>query len=147
MNFNVIVVDDDTINLRLWKKILDRIPGCHYRVATDFDEARDLIERQPPDLLISDIILPTQSGYEIADYLHTRHPATPIILTTAYQCDLSRFDLANPRFHILYKPYQNLALVHQLIARILHQENIFEDLQEDSFSENEIFPAVMEWKL
>ena len=61
--------------------------------------------------------------------------------------DLSRFDLSDCRFHLLHKPYGDISALKVFLRHIIDGDNSFDDLSEDSFSENEDYPQVTEWKL
>jgi len=69
-----------------------------------------------------------------------------IILTTAYRAELSRFHLPHKKFHILYKPYSDLEELKKLLMHLIENDSNYEDMSEDSFSENEDFPEIIEWK-
>jgi hypothetical protein len=47
----------------------------------------------------------------------------------------------------LYKPYSDVNDIQLFINHLLHKEDVYSDVSEDSFKENELFPDVMEWKL
>lgn len=143
----VIILDEDPTYLRMWEKIFNRIPECHYFLTSDPLAAKKMIQSQKVDLVISEIVLPVLDGYSIADLTHKNHPDAEVLLTTAYDCDLTRFNLKNPHFSILYKPYNNINDIQKFICHLINHEDVFSDVSEDSFSENEIYPEVMEWKL
>jgi DNA-binding NtrC family response regulator len=144
---NVVIVENDPTYLKMWEKIFKDLPDCKYMITNDPASATNLIRTQPIDLVISEIIFPDTDGYTIAEFTHKHHPCAEILLTTAYDCDLSRFNLKNPHFSILYKPYNNIADIQKFIRHLVHHEDVFSDASEDSFSENESYPEVMEWKL
>lgn len=143
----VIVVDDDPIYLRVWEKVFWGIADCHYCLTNDPVAVLALLKETPVDLIISDIVMGTHSGYDIASAVHKEHPEVQLLLTTGYDCNIKRFALENPQFHILYKPYQNITNIQRFVQHLLRRENVFEDTSEDSFSENEHYPNVMEWRL
>jgi len=145
--YNIVVLDEDPTYLRMWEKIFHRIEGCNYHLTSEPKAAEKIIESENVDLVISEVVLPTSDGYTIAEKAHQANPKTEVVLTTAYDCDLSRFNLKNPHFSILYKPYNNIQDIQRFIDHLMHHEDVFSDISEDSFSENEDFPSVMEWKL
>jgi len=120
---------------------------CNYNITNDPEAAISLIKSQEVDLVICEIVLPSTDGYKIAELVHRYHPNTEVLLTTAYDCDLTRFDLKNPHFNILYKPYNNILDIQKLINHLLRHEDALSDASEDSVSENESYPEVLEWKL
>lgn len=52
--------------------------------ASSGDEARDLIETQSPDLVISDIEMPGMSGLELAEWLAKARPDTRMLILTTF---------------------------------------------------------------
>lgn len=146
-NLSVVVLDDDPTYLKMWERIFKNIPDCNCRLTNNAEAAKKMIKTGHVDLVICEIILPTLDGYSIAELAHKFHPDANVLLTTAYDCNLTRFNLKNPHFSILYKPYNNINDIQRFITHLLHNENVYDDVSEDSFSENESYPQVMEWKL
>jgi len=52
--------------------------------AADGDEARELIERRGPDLVISDIEMPGLTGLELAEWLARDHPGIRVMILTTF---------------------------------------------------------------
>lgn len=144
---NVVVVEDDPTFLKFWGRIMDEIGVKNYRLFSDSDEALAYLKEAPCSLLISDVIMTKINGYDLARKALKLYPGCNVILTTAYSTDLSRFLLADQRFHLLHKPYTDLAALKRFIKHIINGDTSFDDISEDSFSKNEDFPQVMEWKL
>jgi len=143
----IVIVDDDPVYLTFWRRILTDIGVSNLRLTSDPREAMKMLKKSPCRLLISDIIMPHIKGYELARFVNETYPDCPIILTSGFSTDLSRFDLSNPRFHLLHKPYTDLKDLRNFLKHILNGDDTFEDISEDSFSENEDYPEVVEWKL
>jgi signal transduction histidine kinase len=81
---SILVVDDDQRNVRLVESIL-RTHGYTVLQAYDGDEALQIVQTRPPDLLLLDVMMPKMSGFEVCRTLRTR-PETqllPIIMITA----------------------------------------------------------------
>ena len=143
----VVIIETDRTYQKFWERIFARIDNCHADITGDTNSALHLLKKNDVDLVISEVLLPHLNGYEIAKKAHKYHPSTEVILTTSYDCDLDRFDLKNPHFSILYKPFDNIDDIERFVRHILNHEDVFSDASEDSFSENDSFPEVMEWKL
>lgn len=83
----VIVVDDEVDSRQLVKRVLE---GCGARVvpAASAQEALELMAQEPPDMLISDIGMPVQDGYELIRKVRSLPPdrggRTPAAALTAF---------------------------------------------------------------
>lgn len=144
---NVLIVEDDPTYRHLWKRIINDLGVQNFWSVQTPDKAKAILEKGKPDLLISDVVLPGISGYDLAKLARKKYPAMEILLTTGYQTDLSRFDLEGLKCHLLHKPYHNLKDVVMLLKHLLNKENAFAGMDEDSFSDNEDFPEITEWTL
>lgn len=143
----VLVVEDDPTFRSFWTRLFADMGVNNYVILSDPKEAIRYIERDHFTLLISDVVMPHLNGYQLAQYACKYHPEIQIVLTTGYSTDLSRFDLKDCRFHLLHKPYCNISEIKKLIGHLINGEDVFEDASEDSFSENEDYPLVTEWRL
>ena len=143
----VIVVEDDTTFLSFWKRFLEGIGIYDYILVSNPYEAKETLSRVSCKLLISDINMRGINGYELAKLACDFNTECRVILTTAYGANLKRFGLKNCSFHLLYKPYNDIGELTKLIRHLIAGESSFDDLSEDSWSENEDYPEVIEWKL
>ncbi len=81
---SILVVDDNEPNLELLQAYLEDI-GCAIRAARDGLEAVSAIEREPPDLILLDVMMPRMSGFQLCSKIK-QDPATrdiPIVMVTA----------------------------------------------------------------
>lgn len=114
----LLVVDDDPIILTLLEHILAR-EGFDVRKASSGKEAVDLVESMGtiPDLILSDVMLPYLSGFELVSMLRAREgwERVPIVMLTAkgQEADIKRaFDAGADDY--LVKPFQP----GELLARL-----------------------------
>src|SRR5262245_20251326 len=80
----ILIVDDSQPN-RLYLRTLLRPGGHRLLEAADGAQALELVRQEQPDLVISDILMPTMDGYQFARQLRSE-PAvagTPVIFFTA----------------------------------------------------------------
>lgn len=143
----VLVVEDDPTMLAFWDRLLMKLGVTQRVLLTSAIQAKNLLDHSDFDLLISDIIMPYINGYDLARHARDSIKDIEIVLTTAYSTDLSRFNLKGLRLHLIHKPYIDLGGLSKMIAHLLHDEDVFEDAEEDSWSDNEDYPEVTEWKL
>jgi PAS domain S-box-containing protein len=80
---NILIVDDSATS-RTWARVVLERAGYSVREAEDGGEALVMIEAQPPDLILLDVILPGLDGYVVTRRLRQdpRYQAIPIILVT-----------------------------------------------------------------
>jgi len=80
----VLAVDDDSLNLKIVENVLGKE---QYRImkASSASEALFLLEQQPADLVIADVMMPYMSGYELTRTIRERFSMVelPILLLTA----------------------------------------------------------------
>lgn len=101
---DILIVDDDREFCQLIHRYLQS-SGQNYRVrfAYDGEEGWATLLRQPPDLVILDVIMPGKSGFEIIE-LMKENPAfgkTNIILITGTQFDRDIQETYESQIHIV----------------------------------------------
>ena len=61
---DILVVDDTEINLEVTRSLLE-LRGHRVRLARNGSEALTMAQEQPPDLILSDILMPVMDGYAL----------------------------------------------------------------------------------
>lgn len=81
----IYVVDDDTINLRLIKAILNQHEFENLQLFTNGHDLLSTMEEKCPDLILLDIMMPELSGYDILEIVKQRNvwKHIPVIVITA----------------------------------------------------------------
>ncbi len=84
-NMLIYVVDDDPINLRLIKAILNQNGFYNLTLLNNGNELLESMEKNKPDILLLDIMMPELSGYDILEILKQRNvwKHIPVIVITA----------------------------------------------------------------
>ena len=77
------IVDDDRSIRWVFEKALSR-EGISYNSFSSAREALDALSGGPPQVLISDIRMPGESGIELLQQVKEKYPAVPVIVMTAY---------------------------------------------------------------
>jgi CheY-like chemotaxis protein len=80
---NILVVDDHAANRKVLRVMLEAA-GLSVFEAEDGVEALALLEREPVDAIISDILMPRMDGYRFCQEVHRsqRHKSIPLIFYT-----------------------------------------------------------------
>jgi signal transduction histidine kinase/ActR/RegA family two-component response regulator len=79
----VLVVDDDSDARDLLRQMFAE-GGADVIVGSGADEAADLVERERPDVLVSDVAMPRRDGYDLLRDLRTRGFRLPAIALSAF---------------------------------------------------------------
>jgi DNA-binding response OmpR family regulator len=81
--FDVLVVEDDA-TLRQQTAQLIALWGYQVRTATDVAAAIAELKRAPVDIILTDLMLPDQPGYDLMRWSQEHPPAPPLLVMTAY---------------------------------------------------------------
>ncbi len=77
------VVDDDRSIRWVLEKAL-KSAGMEVRTFENGDSALRILDKQQPDVIISDIRMPGMDGFTLLERIHTYNPALPVIIITAH---------------------------------------------------------------
>jgi len=128
MSSHRILVVDDKRDLAqgvalILKKLSDKIA-----VAYSAEEALELMEQNPADVVLSDIRMPGRDGLLFLEFARERWPSTRIILFTAYGTIESAVDaMKRGAFDYLTKPFDNEELL-VVTGRALKEINAEEEI-------------------
>lgn len=89
MPLTIVVVDDD-LDYRLIVRALIRTVQDAMLVvgeAADGEEAREVLGRTRPDVLVTDLVMPRLNGIELTEWVRRELPATRIILMSSFTED------------------------------------------------------------
>ena len=79
---NILIVDDNAVDRLLVSSIVKKTPQWKPQSVATAGEALRLMEREVPDLLITDLQLPEMSGVQLVAEIRKRLPSLPILLVT-----------------------------------------------------------------
>lgn len=116
----ILVVDDDDAVRTMLSRLL-RTQGYTVLQASHTKEARAILAEQRPDLVISDIVMPGESGIELRRHMAREWPEIPVILISGYSPEgPAEFAARTENTIFVQKPFAAddlLALVRQTLAR------------------------------
>jgi len=83
-DYKIMVVDDSTTNVVLLEAILDE-KGYRIETALNASEAYALIEKEIPDLILLDLLMPKISGFDFLEEIRKNEKTrnTPVIVVSA----------------------------------------------------------------
>jgi DNA-binding NtrC family response regulator len=82
----ILLVDDDETFLRVLGGVL-AASGYSVLSAHSGAEALARLEKEPADVVLSDLVMPGMDGVELVGLLRDSHPGTPVLLMTAFSED------------------------------------------------------------
>jgi len=111
MERSILVVDDHDASADVLAQLLDE-EGYRVRCAGDGQAALHAITQAPPDLVLSDVMMPKMDGVTLIKQLRARGWTMPVVLMSA---DVAAVDLPDVPF--LVKPL-DLHTLLETIARM-----------------------------
>ncbi len=80
----VLIVDDSLIDRHLADAIVKKLEGWKALFAGNGVEALQVIKKQMPDLVLTDMLMPEMDGLELVQAIRNQYPLLPVILMTAH---------------------------------------------------------------
>jgi DNA-binding NtrC family response regulator len=113
-----VVDDDDPVRVMLARLL--RTQGYEVHQAANARDARSAIAQARPDLVISDIVMPGESGIELRRAISRQWPGLPVILISGYSSEgPAEFAARTADTRFVQKPFaadQLLSLVEQVLG-------------------------------
>jgi two-component system, cell cycle sensor histidine kinase and response regulator CckA len=111
----LVVEDEEMVRLLACRVLRER--GYTVHEASHGAEALELLERTPllPDLVVSDVVMPTMGGRELGSRLRERSPELPVLYMSGFTGeDVVRRGLLEPGVPFQQKPFHPDALAKQV---------------------------------
>jgi CheY-like chemotaxis protein len=112
----VLVVDDEN-DLRLLLRIAFESCGHVVREAQDGAEALEEVERELPDLVVTDVMMPHMNGIELAERLQARAAPVPLIAISADRQKLAEV-AADVKIEKPFDPHELVAAATRLLTAV-----------------------------
>ncbi|OYT74008.1 MAG: hypothetical protein CFK49_10310, partial [Armatimonadetes bacterium JP3_11] len=136
---HVLIVDDDDLVRETLHFVLED-GGYRVYAASSGAEALRLLEREPIDIVLSDIFMPGMNGFDLLRQIREVAPNTPVILITGYgNIEMAREALKQGASDFITKPY-NIHEIPIMIERNLTRHSLlanqtrqYEDAVQRSF--------------
>ena len=124
---SVLVVDDDEEVCHALVRVLERM-GCRARRATDGRQGLDLVNQDPPDVILLDLFMPDMNGPQFLQQLRQTHPSLPVVIVTGHPNSALMFESSQ------YAPLMMLAkpIDHELLERTVR---VVAGTRSEAFSE------------
>ncbi|KAA0159384.1 hypothetical protein FNF27_00377 [Cafeteria roenbergensis] len=116
----VLFIDDETVNLRLGKRFLERL-GCTYTMLEDGETAVEEVERaiaegNPFDVVLVDIVMARVGGVAVCEAIRSRQIPVPVVAMTAVTGRANLIHFKKVGFNlVLAKPFGADAVKQALV--------------------------------
>ena len=127
--YTILIVDDDPLNVRLLEAFLSK----HHSVlgAYSGEEALEIIESEPVDLVILDIMMPGMDGYEVCRRIKANESTKiiPVVVVTALSSKDDRIkgiEVGADEF--LVKPIDRVEVLTR-VRTLLNNKNLYDELK------------------
>ena len=118
----ILVVDDDRDSREIAAMLVERA-GYRARRAESGPECLRIVESEPVDLVLMDVMMPGMDGFAVCAALHAKGWRLPVILLTARDDTDTRLEsMHHGVSEFLTKPINR----HELFARVRAQLHILE---------------------
>jgi DNA-binding NtrC family response regulator len=142
MNKKILIIEDERRMRRILQLLLEG-SGYEVKTAADGFQGIDLWGQWQPDVVLSDIKMPSMDGFQVLDYKITNQLNAPLILLTAFgTIDMAVDAIKRGAFDYITKPFDNhrvLTIVQQAINdTIAGQSDLGREYKTDPTADDEM---------
>lgn len=123
---HILVVDDDLVSGEMVQFLLVTKGGCTADVVDNSHGALAMIERDPPDLLLLDVNLPQQNGFDLYKHLVESGYDLPVIFVTGrgdLEDRIQGLELGDDYVCKPFQPVELLARVQAVLRRYYRSQS------------------------
>lgn len=115
----VLIAEDNPVLQKILKAGLKKYQDQFETItAKDGQEAIEMLETAPVDLLVTDLQMPRIDGLSLLAYMHENHPEVPCIVMTAHGTPQLREKLQQDVLSFIEKPFEIDELVKTIIPAL-----------------------------
>lgn len=135
MKGSILVVDDEPLK-RMALQLELTEAGYEVLEATDAEQARRILDSRNVDVVVSDDRLSGMDGLELLTYVRKHHPATEVILMTAYATvDLAVRAIKRGAYDYITKPFTTAELIDRIEPALSGRNRVAAGCEMESFGE------------
>ncbi len=116
----ILIVDDEPAMREVIGLILDKYEVLE---ASNGYEALEICEREEPDVVLMDIMMPRMDGIEATKKILNKNPGTKIVAITAYKSHKGKEMMEAGALDILEKPFRRKEL-EEMVDRVVDGEAV-----------------------
>lgn len=125
----ILIVEDDEGLLATLLRLLRKV-GYSVQGVRTAEEGLEILEKDPPDVVITDMVLPGKSGLELLSEIKGRWPETEVVLMTGYGTVRSAVEaMKMGAFDYLTKPFERNELL-TVLDKIFSMRSLMDRVEE-----------------
>src|SRR5262245_222216 len=126
---SILIVDDDKDLRSILGDILSD-EGYHIVLADSGEHALQRLEKQPVNLVLTDLKMPGMSGQQLFEACLQRYPSLPVVILTAHgTVDEALEMIRDGAYDYIAKPYNTQDLLMRISRALEREELMVENLQ------------------
>jgi DNA-binding NtrC family response regulator len=83
ITMTIYFLDDDRIELEIWKYQLEAYPKLNFKMFTDPNQFKEAVTENPPDVVVIDLVMPLVSGDKVAKWVRSHYPQVRVYINTS----------------------------------------------------------------
>lgn len=128
-NIRLLIVDDERDLLNLLKKVLSKKCDCDISTAETGSDATNLVKTWKPDVVLTDIIMPSIDGLQLLNFIQKTDPTISTIIMTGYgTVEMAVKALKNGAYDFFEKPFDN-DKISRVVKRALERTKLLRENQ------------------
>jgi CheY-like chemotaxis protein len=123
---NVLIADDSIAVRKVAERLLIEA-GLGVTLVANGEEALAYLAKETPDLIVSDVIMPDKSGYEVCAFVrgHRTLANTPVLLISGIvNDDVTKQAEVCHADGVLKKPFQGTSLKDRVLELLAKRQNV-----------------------
>jgi PAS domain S-box-containing protein len=143
----IVIIDDENPHLLLMKRsILKEIPDADTKCFQEPKQAFDFIKKDPPDLIITDYLMPDMDGLEFIKKLKQEEIDVPIIMITGHGDEYVAVNAMKLGvMEYLVKSADVFDLLPGIIKRVLREKELKDELEKAQKRLQDIMEKTFNW--
>ena len=123
----ILVVDDEDAIREVVATLLEA-KGYECVTATNGQEALAQFHAQPPDLVLSDVVMPEMDGMELLGRVRAKDHDVPMVMVTAmHDISIALEAIRRGAYDYILKPFERYQLYHAVHRALEHRRLILEN--------------------
>lgn len=120
---HILVIDDDEGVLRMVSLSLEQ-SGYRTSVAATTEDASLLLDKDEPDAILTDVMMPGEDGITFLARVHQRLPDVPVVIMTGFaQLQTAVDAIKNGAFDFIHKPF-DLLYLRQVVKKAVEHSTL-----------------------